>query len=54
MTGETVELAYVDRGYTGAESAAAPGLQIEVVTHPEMRRGFVLLPRYWVIERDFA
>ncbi len=56
-TGETVELAYVDQGYTGeqpAADAAAHGIQLEVVKLPEAKRGFVLLPRRWVVERDFA
>jgi hypothetical protein len=25
-----------------------------VVKHPEVKRGFVLLPRRWVVERSFA
>ena len=56
-TGESVELAYVDQGYSGEaadEEAQAYGIQLEVVKHPEARRGFVLLPRRWVVERDFA
>jgi len=56
-TGESVELAYVDRGYTGeqpAEQAEAHGIRLEVVKHPGSRRGFVLLPRRWVVERSFA
>jgi transposase len=56
-TGESVELAYVDQGYTGeqpAEKAEAHGIQLEVVKHPEAKKGFVLLPRRWVVERDFA
>ena len=56
-TGESVELAYVDQGYTGEEpaaAAAAHGIRLEVVKHPEAKRGFVLLPRRWVIERSFA
>lgn len=56
-TGENVELAYVDQGYTGEEpasEAAAHGIQLEVVKRPEDERGFVLLPRRWVVERDFA
>ena len=56
-TGETVEVAYVDQGYTGAEpaqDAAAHGIRLEVVKLPEAKRGFVLLPRRWVVERDFA
>jgi transposase len=56
-TGETVTLAYVDQGYTGeqpAADAAAVGIQLEVVKHPDGTRGFVLLPRRWVVERSFA
>jgi transposase len=56
-TGETVELAYVDQGYTGekvSESAAEHGIRLEVVKHEETKGGFVLLPRRWVVERDFA
>jgi transposase len=57
VTGEHVELAYVDQGYTGPEpaaAAAAHGIQLAVVKLPEAKRGFVLLPRRWVVERDFA
>src|ERR1700686_1178460 len=46
-TGNTVEMAYVDQGYTGpnaAEAAAHHGLRLEVVKHPMAKRGFVLLP----------
>ena len=56
-TGDSVELAYVDQGYTGeqpAKEAAEHGIHLEVVKHQEARCGFVLLPRRWVIERDFA
>jgi transposase len=57
VTGQTVELAYVDQGYTGPEPAAAAeaqGIQLEVVKLPEAKRGFVLLPRRWVVERSFG
>jgi transposase len=27
---------------------------LEVVKHEEVKRGFVLLPRRWAVERDFA
>jgi transposase len=57
VTGQTVELAYVDQGYTGddaAEAAKAHGIHLEVVKHAEAKRGFVLLPRRWVVERSFA
>ena len=56
-TGENVELAYVDQGYTGERAAgfaAEHGIRLEVVKHEEAKRGFVLLPRRWVVERDFA
>ena len=56
-TGESVELAYVDQGYTGpdpATAAEAHGIRLEVVRLPEAKRGFVLLPRRWVVERSFA
>src|SRR5438105_3308307 len=57
VTGDPVELAFVDQGYTGAEAAAdagAHGARLEVVTLPEAKRGFVVLPRRWVAERSFA
>ena len=57
VTGEHVELAWVDQGYTGqevAKTAAAQGIQLEVVRLPGAKRGFVLLPRRWVVERSFA
>ena len=56
-TGESVDLAYVDQGYTGerpAQAAAAHGITLEVVRLPEAKRGFVLLPRRWVVERSFG
>jgi transposase len=57
VTGETVEIAFVDQGYTGeqaAEDAASEGIRLEVVKLPEAKRGFVLLPRRWVVERSFG
>jgi len=56
-TGESVEIAFVDQGYTGADAAAAAeqhGIRLEVVKLPSAKRGFVLLPRRWVVERSFA
>jgi transposase len=55
--GQSVELAYVDQGYTGeraASAAQAHGLRLEVVKLPQAKRGFVLLPRRWVVERSFG
>src|SRR5215218_9256728 len=56
-TSELVELAYVDRVYAGeqpAEQAEAHGIRLEVIKHPGSKKGFVLLPRRWVVERSFA
>lgn len=56
-TGRNVEVAFVDQGYTGQkppEAAHAHGIALEVVKLPEAKRGFVLLPRRWVVERSFA
>jgi len=57
VTGEAVKLAFVDQGYTGdkaAQDAQAAGIQLEVVKLPTTKRGFVLLPRRWVVERSFG
>jgi transposase len=57
ITGGTVEVAFVDQGYTGAtaaEQARASEIELEVVKHHEAKRGFVLLPRRWVVERTFG
>jgi transposase len=57
VTGEQVEVAFVDQGYTGEQPAAAAaqaGVRLEVIKHHEAKRGFVLLPRRWVVERSFA
>ena len=56
-TEETVELAYVDQGYTGATpaaAAAAHGIKLAVIKLDHAKRGFVLLPRRWVVERSFG
>lgn len=56
-TGQSVDLAYVDQGYSGARAASAAkaqGIELEVVKLPEAKRGFVLLPGRWVVERSFA
>lgn len=57
VTGGSVTLAWVDQGYTGQsarQAAAAHGIELAVVKHPGAKRGFVLLPRRWVVERSFA
>jgi transposase len=57
VTGGSVELAYVDQGYTGEaafDAAAGHGIILDVVKLSEAKRGFVLLPRRWVVERSFG
>ncbi len=57
VTENHVEVAFVDQGYTGEEPANAAqehGICLEVVKLPEAKRGFVLLPRRWVVERSFG
>jgi transposase len=57
VTGDAVQLAWVDQGYTGEEPAQAAqqnGIALVVVKLEEAKRGFVLLPRRWVVERSFA
>jgi transposase len=57
VTGSTVEIAFVDHGYTAedaAQQAEQAGIKLTVVKHNEPKRGFVLLPRRWVVERTFG
>jgi len=56
-TGYNLEHVFVDQGYTGeapADEAELLGIELEVVRLPEAKRGFVLLPKRWVVERSFA
>jgi transposase len=56
-TGDAVEVAFVDQGYTGeqaAQDAEAHHMRLEVVQLPEAKKGFVVLPRRWVVERSNA
>jgi transposase len=57
QTGKSVEVAYVDQGYSGeqaAKSASKEKIELSVVKLAEAKRGFVLLPKRWVVERSFA
>ena len=57
VTGESVQLVWVDQGYTGdnaAQGAAKSGIELHVIKLDAAKRGFVLLPRRWVVERSFA
>lgn len=56
-TGQSVQIAFVDQGYTGenaAQQAQQHGIELCVVKLEEAKHGFVLLPRRWVVERSFA
>ena len=56
-TEKQVAVAFVDQGYTGetaSEAAAKEGIRLQGVKHTEAKKGFVLLPRRWVVERTFA
>jgi transposase len=56
-TGEKITVAFADQGYTGEEPAAQAadqGVRLVVVKLAQARKGFVLLPKRWVVERSFA
>lgn len=56
-TEQKVKVAFVDQGYTGqdaAQQAQAHAIDLVVVKLAEAKKGFVLLPRRWVVERTFA
>lgn len=55
--GGSVKLAWADRGYTSEEAkqtAQGQGIDLQVVKLPEAKKGFVLLPRCWVVDRSFG
>ena len=55
--GQSVEIAYVDQGYTGkkpAKAAKKHGIERDVVKLAEAKKGSLLLPRRWVVERSFG
>jgi transposase len=50
---------YADAGYPGpvfrnGATSAMPGLDVEIVKRSDQAKGFVLLPKRWVVERTFA
>ncbi len=52
-----MRIAFADQGYPGEEPAEAvrdEGIEFQVVRLPEAKKGFVLLPRRWVVERSFG
>ena len=58
ITGVKVEVAFVDGGYTGQETARQAaeqgGVELIVVKRSDTAKGFVVLPKRWVVERSFA
>jgi len=57
ITGHTVEPAWADQGCTGEQSrrdAQAHGIELQVIKLAEAKKGFVLLPKRWVVEGSFA
>ena len=52
-----LQLLWADARYQGplvATAATALGLRVEVVSKPPGTKGFVVLPRRWVVERSFG
>jgi transposase len=50
---------YADGGYQGpvfqnAMKAAMKSLNVEIVKRSDRAKGFVVLPKHWVVERTFA
>src|SRR5207248_2147149 len=57
VTGGVGAVAFVNQGYTGEAAAGGAhenGIRLEVVKHTEAKKGFVLLPRCWAVERSFV
>ena len=57
VTGVNVKVAFADQGYTGEQTATdakEAGVELVVVKRPEATKGFILLPKRWVVERSFA
>jgi transposase len=53
-----LELVWADNGYNAhqvnAAVAKAPPLRLEIVKRTDAMKGFVVLPRRWVVERTFS
>ena len=54
----TLALAVADGGYRGDATATAvrdaTGLPLEIVKRSDTAKGFVVLPRRWIVERTFG
>jgi putative transposase len=53
-----LELVWADGGYNARQVKEAvakqPGLRVEIVKRSDDTKGFVILPRRWVVERTFS
>ena len=53
-----LELVWADGGYNAHQvkdaAAKIPGLRVEIIKRSDDMRGFVVLPRRWVVERTFS
>ena len=57
VTGGSIEVAFADQRYTGEEAstqASEANVSLIVVKRPEATKGFILLPKRWIVERSFA
>ncbi|GHG08683.1 hypothetical protein GCM10017783_21570 [Deinococcus piscis] len=57
VTGDRVDVVLADGGYTGEQAeidAALLDIELVVVKRPAGASGFVLLPKRWIVERNFA
>lgn len=54
----TIVKVIADGGYQGAATAeavqAAAGIPLEIVKRSDTARGFVLIPKRWIVERTFG
>jgi transposase len=56
-TGGSIEIAYADQAYGGQETAQAvaeKGVELVIVKREPDQKGFVVLPKRWVVERSFG
>lgn len=56
-TGQTVNTAWADQGCTGAQAQKAVkgnDIDFQIVKLSEAKKGFMLLPRRWVVESSFG
>ena len=57
VTGGNVEMAYADQGYSGEDTAKVAdteGIELVVIKHLPNQKGFMVLPKRWVVERSFG